>query len=323
MKSILFLLLVSSCVALAATEENIQKTFSLDPGGTLVVDVDFGSIDVTTNSTSEVAVDVWRKITRRKKADEEAFLRNNPVIISQDGTTVTVRSRSAKKLSWSNGRRNRNEAKYTLRVPARFSARLNTSGGGISVSDIAGELKAGTSGGGLRFTRVQGPIDGRTSGGGIRVNDCKGDIRIETSGGGVGVIGGSGSLKGRTSGGGVTVKDFGGPASVRTSGGGLTLENIKGGLSGTTSGGPVHATLVSPVPGAVTLSTSGGGITVEVPEGAAFNLDASTSGGGVTCELPVAMMGKVQRSRLKGTVNGGGEVVTLRNSGGGIHVNKL
>ena len=67
MKSILFLLLVSSCVALAATEEQIQKTFSLDPGGTLVVDVDFGSIEVTTNSTSEVAVNVWRKITRKKR----------------------------------------------------------------------------------------------------------------------------------------------------------------------------------------------------------------------------------------------------------------
>ncbi|HEY5915454.1 MAG TPA: DUF4097 family beta strand repeat-containing protein [Verrucomicrobiae bacterium] len=323
MKSILFLLLVSSCAAFAATEEQIQKTFGLDPGGTLVVDVDFGSIDVTTNSTSEVAVDVWRKITRRNKADEEAFLRDNPVKLSQEGTTVTVKSRAAHKLGWLSGWRNRNEAKYTVRVPARFNARLKTSGGGIGVSDLTGEVKADTSGGGLRFARVHGPIDGNTSGGGIRVNDCEGNIRIETSGGGIDVLGGSGSLKGHTSGGAVLVKDFLGPAAVGTSGGGLTLENIKGALSGTTSGGAIKAVLISPVPGAVTLSTSGGGVTLRVPESAAFNLDASTSSGSVSCELPVTVQGKLQRSRLRGVVNGGGEAVTLRSSGGGIHVNKL
>jgi hypothetical protein len=323
MKATLLLLLVSSCAAFAATEEQIQKTFSLDPGGTLVVDVDFGTIEVTTNSTSEVAVDVWRKITRKNKAAEEAFLRDNPVNISQDGTTVTVRSRSAKGSSWLSGWRNRNEAKYTIRVPARFSSRLNTAGGGIGVSDVSGEVKAGTSGGGLRFARVRGPIDGNTSGGGIRVNDCEGNIHIETSGGGIEVFGGSGSLKGHTSGGGVTVKDFGGSANVGTSGGGLTLENIKGSLSGTTSGGPVNATLVSPVPGAVNLSTSGGGVILRVPQNAAFNLDAATSGGGVSCELPVTVQGKLEQSRIKGVVNGGGEAVTLRSSGGGIHVNKL
>lgn len=323
MKSILMLLLASSYVAFAATEEHIQKTFALDPGGTLVVDVDFGSIDVTTNSESAVAVDVWRKITRRRTADEEAFLRDNPVKITQDGTMVSVRSRSSKKLSWSTGWRNRNEAKYTVRVPARFSARLNTSGGGISVSDLTGDVKAGTSGGGLRFARLQGPVDGNTSGGGIRVDACEGDIRIETSGGGIEVFGGSGSLKGHTSGGGVTVKDFEGSAGVGTSGGGLTLEKIKGSVTGTTSGGPVNAVLLSPLPGTVTLSTSGGGVTVKVPEKAAFDLDASTSGGGVTCELPVTVQGKIERSRLKGTVNGGGETLTLRSSGGGIQVKKL
>jgi hypothetical protein len=322
MKAILVLLLAGSYAMFAATEETIQKTFTLDPGGTVVVDVDFGSIEVTTNSESAVSVDVWRNVTRKSKADEEAFLRDNPVKISQEDTVVTVKSRSGARLSWS-GWRNRNEAKYTIRVPARFNARLNTAGGGIGVNDLTGEVKAGTSGGGLRFARVHGPLEGNTSGGGIRVNDCEGTIRIETSGGGIEVLGGSGSLKGHTSGGGVTVKNFGGPASVETSGGGLTLENIKGGLTGSTSGGPVNAVLVSPVSSAVSLSTSGGGVTVRVSDKAAFNLDASTSGGSVSCDLPVTVQGKLERSRIRGTVNGGGEPVMLRSSGGGIHVRKL
>ncbi len=323
MKTILCLLVVSSFAAFAATEEQIQKTFTADPGGTLVVDVDFGTIEVTTNSTSQVAVDVWRKITRGKKADEEAFLRDHPVKISQDGDTITVNCRSESKWSWFSGWRNRNEAKYKVRVPAQFNTRLNTSGGGIAVDGVAGDVKAGTSGGGLHFARLHGAVDGKSSGGGIDVHGCEGDIRIETSGGGIEVAGGSGSLKGHTSGGGVSVKDFDGSASVGTSGGGLDLKNIKGALSGSTSGGHVTAVLVSPLPGAVTLSTSGGGVTVKVPESAAFNLDASTSGGGVTCDLPITVQGKIERSQMKGVVNGGGETVKLRSSGGGIHVIRL
>ena len=39
------------------------------------MDVDFGSIEITTNATGEVAIDVVRKIWRHNKADEEQFLR--------------------------------------------------------------------------------------------------------------------------------------------------------------------------------------------------------------------------------------------------------
>jgi hypothetical protein len=92
LKPTVFLLLASAVVALASTEEKLDKRFPVQPGGTIVVEVDFGSVDVSTNATSEVVVDVWRKIGRRKKADEEAFLRDNPVEFTQEGNTVTIRS---------------------------------------------------------------------------------------------------------------------------------------------------------------------------------------------------------------------------------------
>jgi DUF4097 and DUF4098 domain-containing protein YvlB len=305
MKLTSFLLLLTSCTALAATEEQINKTFNVAPGGTLVVDVDFGSIDVSTNATNDVAVDVWRKVTRRDNEDEEQFLRENPVHFQSDGNTLTIRSRSSEKHRWFSGWGNRNEAKYTLRVPAQFNVRLNTAGGGIAVSDVTGEVKADTSGGGLHFTRVHGPLNGDTSGGGIEV------------------IGGGGSLNGDTSGGPIKVKDFRGNARVETSGGGITFENVVGEIQGETSGGGVSAVLPGPLLHPVNLSTSGGGVTVRVPENAAFVLDAETSGGRVSSELPVTTVGKMEHGHLKGTVNGGGVSVRLHSSGGGIHVKKL
>jgi DUF4097 and DUF4098 domain-containing protein YvlB len=326
MKLASILLLLTACAAVAATEEQVKTNFNAAPGGSLVVDVDFGSIDVSPSATDEVSVDVWRKATRRNTADEEQFLRENPVQFLHEGDTVTVRCRHKQEknrwFSWGS-RGNQNEGKVIIRVPARFNASLDTSGGAIAVSDLAGKVSADTSGGGLKFTRLHGPLVGDTSGGGIRVVDCEGEIKIETSGGGIELAGGGGSLKGESSGGGVKVKDFRGPVSVESSGGGITVENVGGKLRAETSGGPVHVVLPSPIPGDVSLESSGGGVTVQVPGDAAFNLDAEASGGGVSCDLPITIQGKKKHDELKGAVNGGGPTLKLESSGGGIHMKKL
>lgn len=322
MKQTLILLFASCLVASAETDEQINKSFTVQPGGKLVVDVDFGSIEVNTNSATEVTVDVLRKVTRSTKADEEAFLRDHPVTFSQDGKTVTISSRSKLKFgNWWHGNQ-RTEGKYTITVPAPFSAQLKTSGGGIAVSDLTGEVRAGTSGGGLRFARLHGTLNGETSGGGIHMTDCEGPQKVHTSGGSIEVAGGSGSLEGNTSGGSVTVKEFHGAAHVESSGGGITIENVAGKIDGSTSGGTISARFSAPLSEEVKLETSGGGVTLRVPENSAFDLDASTSGGSVASELPVATVGKVAHSHLKGPVNGGGKPVVLRTSGGSIHVKK-
>jgi hypothetical protein len=326
MKLASILLLLTSFTAAAATGEQIKTNFNAVSGGSLVVDVDFGSIDVATNSTNEVSVDVWRKVTRKDQAEEAQFLRDNPVQFTREGDTVTVHCRQKRGehrwFHWgSNG--NRIEGKFTIRVPARFNASLIASGGAIAVSDLTGKVNADTSGGGLKFTRLHGPLVGDTSGGGIRVVDCEGEIKIDTSGGGIELAGGGGSLQGESSGGGVKVRNFRGPVSVESSGGGITVENAGGKLRAESSGGPVHAVLPSPIPGDVSLESSGGGVTVMVPPDAAFNLDAESSGGGVSCDLPITIQGKKQHDELKGAVNGGGPTLKLESSGGGVHVKKL
>jgi len=308
--------------ALATTEEEVHKQFIVKPGGKVVVDVAVGSITVDTNASGEVRVDVKRKVGRKSKADEQKYLKDYPIEFTQDGDTITIRCRSEKMQGgfiWSH---RVNEAQYTITVPPQFNAKLHTAGGPIQVDDLTGDVKADTSGGGLHFARLHGPLNGDTSGGPIHVADCDGDLKIGTSGGGIDVAGGGGSLDGSTSGGPVKVSNFRGPAKVETSGGGITLENVAGKIYGETSGGAIHARLVAPLPGPVKLSTSGGGITVTVPADAAFDLDAATSAGSVNSELPVTVTGKIRHDHLRGPVNGGGTPVTLRTSGGGIHIVK-
>jgi len=306
--------------AFGVTEEEIHKRFAVKAGGTIVVDVSIGAITVNTNGIGEVVVDVKRKVGRKSKAEEQKYLTDYPVQITQEGDTITVHCKNQKtrgiNWSWSQV----NEASYTITVPSQFNAKLMTAGGPITVDDLTGEVKADTSGGGLHFARIHGPLKGGTSGGPIHVNDCEGELKINTSGGGIDVMGGGGSLDGSTSGGSVTVRNFNGPADVGTSGGGITLERVAGKIHGSTSGGGINAVLVAPLPGPVKLSTSGGGIKIKVPGDAAFDLDAETSAGSVSSDLPVTVTGKLHPDHLRGPVNGGGKSVVLRTSAGSIHI---
>jgi hypothetical protein len=317
------LLLVPCLAAFGETEEKINRRFPVQPGARLVVDVDFGSIDVQTNAVNEVLVDVVRRVGRGRKAEEEQFLAERPVTFSSEGNTVTIHARAKSNQGWATRGRQRTEGRYTLTVPAQCQAQLRTAGGAIAVRDLTGPVNASTSGGSLKFTRVRGDLDGITSGGAIQIADCEGALKVKTSGGAIDVAGGAGSLDGLTSGGPVAVKNFHGGVEVRSSGGGITVENVTGKVEGATSGGAISARFGSPLSEPVKLETTGGGVTFHVAENAAFDLDASTSGGRVSCELPVVTGGKPTRQRLKGPVNGGGKPVVLRTSGGSIAVRKL
>jgi len=286
MKLIAIAVLGLSVAAFAETEERVNKSFKAQPGGQLVVDVDFGSIEVTPSDGSEITVDVVRKVHRGGDKESEAtFLKDRPVTISQDGNTLTVRSRGANK-SWSWRGSQRTEGKYTLKVPSRFNTDVRTSGGSITLNGLTGEAKAKTSGGSIRLAELKGNVTANTSGGSIRARDVEG------------------------------------PITVKTSGGGIDIENAKGKVDAWTSGGSVSASFQAPINDEVQLKTSGGGVTLKVPESSAFDLDASTSGGSVSSDLAVKTDGKPKRTSLRGPVNGGGKPVTLRTSGGSVKIKK-
>jgi hypothetical protein len=323
--SLTTLILVSLTVltAVAAKEENIHQTQSAKPGGRLVVDVDFGSIDVSPGDNDKVIVDAHRKIESTSKEKEEEYFKAVPITVTTEGDSVVVRAvRKHESLGaqiWNLMRHTSTKARYAIRVPASFSADLQTAGGDVSANGLTGTVKVGTSGGDLNFERIHGPIDAETSGGDITVTACEGTLDVETSGGRIEATGGSGSLRAQTSGGAVTVANFAGDTKVESSGGRLRLANISGKLSGETSGGAIDAILSSPVAGDVRLETSAGTIRVLAPTNAALTLDAETSAGDVTSDFRTAHT-QASRDSLKGTINGGGRTLVLRTGAGSIGI---
>ncbi len=317
------LLLVSTLTALAVTEENIHETRAATPGGTLVVEVEFGSIEVVPGDNDKVVIDAYRKVEASSKAKEEEYLQASPIRITTEGNKVIVRAiRKHEHFSvqlWSALGRHNTEGRYRIRVPANFNADLDTAGGGITANGLTGSVKADTSGGDLAFEKIHGDIHADTSGGGIKVTKCEGKTHLDTSGGHIEVTDGRGDLNADTSGGNVTVMNLAGDAKVDSAGGKLRLANISGKLIAETAGGAISAILPATVTNDISLETSAGAITVMTPPNAGLTIDAETGAGSVRSDLPMANV-RTDDESLKATINGGGKKLVLRSGAGAIEI---
>jgi len=310
---------IFALTASAASEENISKQVDATPGSKLVVDVDFGRIDVTAGADDKVAVEAYRKIDFNDEAKEKEYFSATPVTVTRNGNVITVRARSPKQQnSWNLGH-SETDGKYTIHVPKTFETDLRTNGGDVSVGEITGSTTVRTSGGKLAFKHLEGILSASTSGGSIEIEDCRGPIKIETSGGDITVADGTGTLDAKTSGGRIEVRNFSGDTEVKTSGGNLSLRRIVGKIIGKTSGGSIHALIPADVVGDVKLQTSAGNIDVSLSVTAAVDIDASTSVGEIFSGLPFETS-DVDSEHLRGRLNGGGKSVKLETSAGNIMI---
>jgi len=121
----------------------------------------------TTAPTEDQAKDLARQINIQTSGTTRA---NGP---SPDGNSDR---------SWS--------VSYEVFVPSRFSVTLETVNGGVSISDVSGNLEFKTVNGGLSLHRINGYVHGRTTNGGVSI-ELAGDrwdgqgLDVTTTNGGV------------------------------------------------------------------------------------------------------------------------------------------
>jgi DUF4097 and DUF4098 domain-containing protein YvlB len=287
----------------ATVERTVEKTFAVQPGGTLKVETSGGNISVEPGAGDTVKVVAKEKIHAGNEAEADERLKDLTLTIEQQGNDVTAIAKYHGGASGWFGN-SRVQVSFVVTVPSHYSTDLHTSGGNVTVGDLAGRMQARTSGGDIRLGNIDGTVDGSTSGGNVELGSCTGDTRLQTSGGNV------------------RADKIVGKADLGTSGGDVVVKLVENVLSAHTSGGNVEAGIGGTLKGDCSLETSGGDVRVTVDKAAAFRLDASTSGGDVRADGLTITLGDggSGRSHLSGDVNGGGPVLKLRTSGGSIRV---
>ena len=295
----------SALVAHARIERVVEKSFNVTGAGTLRVETHGGAIRVSPGKDPVVQIKAKERINASTDAEADEMLKKLELTFEQSGNDVRVYAKYERQpAGFRLGSWPPVQVDVEVTVPENFATDLNTSGGSITVGSLNGRAELKTSGGSIKVARMGGGVTARTSGGSIALDEARGPVELKTSGGNI------------------TVGRVSGPADLATSGGSIRIDSVIDSVRAHTSGGSIRANIAGPLKEECTLSTSGGGVAVTVDKAAAFRLDASTSGGSVDAEgltMTLEKMGR-DRSRLAGAVNGGGPLLKLRTSGGGITV---
>jgi hypothetical protein len=280
-----------------ATEKSFERQFDAPPGGQLTVDTDAGSVVLVGGDSRQIVVQA------QLNGSDDFIGRMDISAVQADGrVSVTGRLGHASWLDWLFDF-NRSQLLYTIHVPRDYPVAIRTAGGSLEVSHLSASLQASTSGGSITLRDVRGAIDAHSAGGHIDAAQLHGSAQL------------------RTSGGHIEVKDATGDLRARTSGGGIYLQRLDAKVEAHTSGGPVRASMLSNR--GIALSTAGGSIALLLPASAAGTIDAHTSGGGTHCTLALSATEIASSNTLRAAINGGGEPILLRTSGGSISIGRL
>lgn len=316
------------------------KTYKSSEIKNLNVRTSGGGISVTGGDGDETRVEVYLKVnnggSKLSKDEIENRLKEYELSVKKEGETILCIAKRKSESNWNNWK-NGLSISFKIFTPEKISTDLVTSGGGISLKNLNGNLGFSTSGGGLKLQNLGGIIKGRTSGGGINISGCRDNIDVATSGGGIDAENCNGDIKLTTSGGGLTLKKLNGSIKATTSGGGIRAEEISGDFVTSTSGGSIK---LEDITASVKASTSGGGIDADIKSLGKY-LSLSTSAGSIHVRMPMdkgmdldldgqrvkvpnlsKFNGTVEKDRVKGLLNGGGIAVRMNANSGGVYINE-
>lgn len=331
---------------------HIPTSFNLDisaSGGDIVTETVIGVIEIKTSGGDIDILETKGKLTINTSGGDINIRKADADInATTSGGDISLDQISGKLYSKTSG------GDITVK-DLRGDGEVRTSGGDIYIANIKGKYFEGvTSGGDIGADNIDTEINLSTSGGDISIGKTNSHVRLHTSGGDIDIDEVGGNLDASTSGGDIDVSRVDGYCNLNTSGGNIEIEFARNKVRATTSGGNIY---MSTVYGAVYAHTSGGDIEMRkiIEKSVKENtIDLSTSGGDIILSLPdnikadvfaqITVYDKWDKSEIRsdfpldinkekrgskliitgqGRINGGGEAITLKTSGGDIKIDRL
>ena len=146
-------------------------------------------------------------------------------------------------------------------------------------------------------------------------NDASADITIQVPRGA--------HVRARTVNGGVRVEEVTGEVVASTVNGGVTVATSGGPVSATTVNGSVRAEMGSVKREPMRFRTVNGSVEIALPAQTAADLDISTVNGSINTEFPLTVTGRWGPRNARGTINGGGETISIDTVNGSVRLRKL
>jgi DUF4097 and DUF4098 domain-containing protein YvlB len=273
----------------AGKERMIEKSFSVEEGKKLDLEIDIGG-DITITGWDRDEVLVKAKLKGRDHEEVE-------LIFGESSSGIEIETDIDRKNNI------KAQCNIVINVPRRFDISFETTGGDIQIMGVDGEISGSTCGGDLEFKDLKGTLEASTLGGEVSLNDCEVDGKVSTMGGDVTIDNVTGDLKGSTMGGKVSYTNVrssgasGKDVKISSMGGDLNLDYAGKAIKAKTMGGDVRTGKAEKVD----ITTMGGDVDVEdAPLGA----EIMTMGGDIT-------------------VGSAGDHVKAKTMGGDIDISKI
>lgn len=314
--------LIPACAAEAQRAEgSFQRTLTVSGPPEIEVVTGSGRIDVRPGPAGRIEItgriqahDGWGWSRRSPVSLEERVRRieANPPI-EQSGSVVRI------------GRVTDDELlkgvsiSFTLTVPAASAVRSKTGSGSQHIEGVDGSIDASSGSGSLTLRDVGGRLRASTGSGSITADTVGGAFHAAAGSGSIRATGVDGPITAKTSSGGIDLEQTGGgDVEVASSSGSVRLRGVRGAVRASTSSGSL--TIYGQLSAAWRLSASSGSVSVDLPASQGFELDANTGSGRIDVGFPVTVTGSVSRRSLRGSAQGGGPLLHVRTSSGGISI---
>lgn len=304
-------------------EGSFQRTLSVSGQPDIEVVTGSGQIDVRPGSGGSIEIsarvradDSWgsRRRSSLSAAERVRRIEANPPI-EQSGATVRIGHIADEEL------RDGVSISYTLRVPAASALRARTGSGSQEIEGVGGGVDASSGSGSLRLRDVGTRLRASTGSGSISAETVRGGFHATTGSGSITASGVSGPVVAKTGSGGIDVaQTAGGDVQVSSGSGTVRLRGVRGAVAADTASGGLS--IEGELTGDWQLSAASGSIDIRLPQNQGFQLDANTGSGGIDVDFPVTVTGRIDRRSLRGAVQGGGPLLRVRTSSGGISIQK-
>src|SRR5712671_807321 len=178
LQSLAVALIAAGAVTANADQDVITKSFPVKAGGKLTLNVDRGSIHITTSASDKVEVKITRELKHASTAEAKKVFEQHKIELTAKDNEVKIEAENPQKVFGFNNPFNRLQVDYTIAIPARFDIDVKTAGGNIEVADLEGKAVVNTSGGNLQLGAIKGPLKAHTSGGHITLSKTAGDADV-------------------------------------------------------------------------------------------------------------------------------------------------
>jgi len=245
-----------------------EITGNLPAARTLRVKVEMGSVRVEGSSQPGISYVIHTRAYTSSEQQARHEFEAYKISASSRGDTVWIVG------DWQGGHSRKFSGEFVITVPSNLElAKIETEGGSVKTSDIAGRLEAQSGGGSLHFDNIGGAIEAETGGGAIDVGDAGGAVNVRTGGDHIKIGSAKGKVNAESGGGNIVVLSCQEGATIETGGGNIQVQRCQGPVHASTGGGTVD---LGDIGGPVVIETGAGSIRLASAKGL---VRADTGGG--------------------------------------------